>query len=91
MLGSSVLCLVLYLAVAVGVYGYGLENWGAVRALYFAVVTMTVGPYRTLSPIWLRPFWHYLRVGINFVRCIICLFCRLKYFYTAKLIIIIVF
>lgn len=43
MLGSSVLCLTLYLAVAVGVYGYWLESWGVVRALYFAVVTMTVG------------------------------------------------
>lgn len=36
------LCLVLYLALAVGVYGYWLGDWGAVRAIYFATVTMTV-------------------------------------------------
>lgn len=27
--------------VAVGVYGYGLEQWGVVKALYFAIVTLT--------------------------------------------------
>jgi hypothetical protein len=37
----SLACLVLYVGLGIGVYGYGLEEWGALRAAYFAVVTLT--------------------------------------------------
>ncbi|EKU21407.1 potassium channel protein, partial [Nannochloropsis gaditana CCMP526] len=46
-----IICLVSYLLVSIGVYGYWLERWGASRAIYFAVVTLTSVGFGDMTPL----------------------------------------
>jgi hypothetical protein len=41
MLRVSLLYLLVYMSLCTWVYGYWLEKWGALRAMYFGVVTFT--------------------------------------------------
>ncbi|EWM20297.1 EF-Hand 1, calcium-binding site [Nannochloropsis gaditana] len=47
----SIICLVSYLLVSIGVYGYWLERWGASRAIYFGVVTLTSVGFGDMTPL----------------------------------------
>jgi voltage-gated potassium channel Kch len=47
---ASMACILVYIALGIAVYGFGLEEWGAIKACYFAVVTLTTIGFGDLVP-----------------------------------------
>ena len=46
----SFLCILAYILLGLGIYGFVLEKWGALRATYFGVVTLTSVGFGDLTP-----------------------------------------